>query len=46
WGTVLAKAPEKESVIFAEIDLSLQEKIRKNLPSLSHMRKDLFGFIK
>jgi len=46
WGTVLAKAPEKECVIIAEIDLSLQETIRKNLPSLSHMRKDLLGFIK
>ncbi|MFQ6066879.1 MAG: carbon-nitrogen hydrolase family protein [bacterium] len=42
WGTILAKAPEKESLIFAEIDLSYQQKIRKNLPSLSHMRKDLF----
>lgn len=42
WGTVLATAPEKESVIFAEIDLSQQKIIRKNLPSLSHMRKDLF----
>lgn len=42
WGTVLAIAPEKESVIFAEIDLSQQKIIRKNLPSLSHMRKDLF----
>ncbi len=42
WGTVLTKAPEKESVIFAEIDLSFQETIRKNLPSLSHIRKDLW----
>jgi predicted amidohydrolase len=42
WGTVLAKAPEKECVIITEIDLSLQKTIRKNLPSLSHMRKDLF----
>lgn len=42
WGTVLAKAPERETVIFAEIDLSYQQKIRENLPSLSHMRKDLF----
>ncbi len=46
WGTVLAKAPEKESVILAEIDLSFQETIRKNLPSLSHMRKELSGFVK
>ena len=42
WGTVLARAPEKECVIFAEIDLSLQEAIRKNLPSFSHIRGDLF----
>lgn len=42
WGAVLATAPEKEGVIFAEIDLSQQEIIRKNLPSLSHIRKDLF----
>lgn len=42
WGTVLGKAPEKECVIIAEVDLSLQEKIRKNLPSLSHSRADLF----
>lgn len=42
WGTILAKAPEKETVIFAEVDPSYQQKIRENLPSLSHMRKDLF----
>jgi len=42
WGTILAKAPEKEGVIFARIDLSYQQKIQESLPSLSHRRKDLF----
>ena len=42
WGTVLAKAPEKETVILAIVDLSYQRKIRENLPCLSHMRKELF----
>jgi len=41
WGIVLAKASERETIIFAQIDLSYQQKIRENLPSLSHIRKDL-----
>jgi len=44
WGTVLSKAPDRETVIFANIDLSYQEKIRKDFPSLSHMREDIFTF--
>ncbi|RLE15202.1 carbon-nitrogen hydrolase family protein [Candidatus Aerophobetes bacterium] len=44
WGTILTKAPEKECVIFAEVDLSYQQEVRKNLPSLSHIRKDIFNF--
>jgi Predicted amidohydrolase len=42
WGTVLAQAPEKESIIYAQIDLSYQEKVRAALPCLSHLRTDLF----
>ena len=42
WGTVLAKAPEKETVILAIVDLSYQRRIRENLPCLSHMRRELF----
>lgn len=44
WGASLAKAPEKETVIFAQVDLSYQQKVRKNLPSLSHIREDIFNF--
>jgi len=36
------KKAERFVFLATEIDLSLQEKIRKNLPSLSHIRKDLF----
>ncbi|MBE0478042.1 carbon-nitrogen hydrolase family protein, partial [Candidatus Aerophobetes bacterium] len=43
WGTVLAVASEKEMVIFAEIDISYQQKIRENIPSLSHVRDDIFN---
>jgi len=42
WGIVLAKASDKEMVIYSEIDLLYQNKVRKELPSLSHIRKDIF----
>lgn len=43
WGTILAQAPEKETIIYAPIDLSYQQKIRETLPCLSHRRDDLFS---
>ena len=43
WGTILAQAPEKETIIYAPIDLSYQQKIRETLPCLSHRRNDLFS---
>jgi len=42
WGIVLSKAPDKESVIFADIDYSYQQEIREKLPSLRHRREDIF----
>lgn len=44
WGIVLSKATERETVIFGEVDLDYQEKIRRNMPCLSHKRQDLFVF--
>jgi len=38
WGTVLATAPDKVGIAFAEIDLSRLESLRKNLPCLTHDR--------
>jgi predicted amidohydrolase len=43
WGTVIARAPEQECVIFADIDYDYQEKVRAQLPSLQHRRPDVYG---
>ncbi len=42
WGTVLARAPNMESVAIAEIDLDYLEAARKNLPSLTHRRQGMY----
>ena len=36
WGTVLAQAPDEETVIFAELDRARLREIRRNLPSLAN----------
>ena len=38
WGTVLATAPDTETVIYAELDFAMQDRIRKELPVLDHIR--------
>jgi len=43
WGTVLAGAPDTETVIVAELDLASLREIRRRLPSLSHRRTDVYG---
>lgn len=42
WGMVLARAPERECVIVADIDYDAQEKVRGQLPSLQHRRPDIY----
>ena len=37
WGTPLARAADRETVIFAEIDRDYQERVRRQLPSLTHI---------
>ncbi len=44
WGNVIAKASDKETLIYGEIDLNFQKKIRSELPSLLHRREDIFNF--
>src|SRR3954447_14714528 len=36
WGEVLAKAPDEECVITAELDLARQDEVREQLPSLAN----------
>ncbi len=38
WGTVLAEAPDSECFVAADLDLSEQERVRSELPSLANRR--------
>ena len=42
WGTVLARAPERECVVVAEVDYAAQDKVRAELPSLKHRRPAVY----
>jgi deaminated glutathione amidase len=42
WGVVLAKAPDEECFVAAELDLAAQEKIRERLPSLASRRPEAY----
>jgi len=42
WGTVLARAPNFESAVVSEIDLQYLNKVRTNLPSLTHRRDGIY----
>lgn len=42
WGTVLAKAPDTEGVITAELDFDYLMKVRKELPSLAHRQPEVY----
>ena len=42
WGRVLAKAKDNENIIYAEVDLSLLETIRAEIPLFKHRRTDLY----
>jgi deaminated glutathione amidase len=42
WGTVLAQAPDEETVIAAELDRAWLEEVRRRLPSLSQRRPEAY----
>ncbi len=42
WGAVLAQAPERECVIYADFDAEYLEEVRRRIPVLSHERPDIF----
>jgi predicted amidohydrolase len=42
WGIVLAQASDRPSVILANLDAELLDEVRRDLPALEHVRKDLF----
>ncbi len=41
WGEVLAQVPDGEGIAVAAIDLERQARLRRELPALSHRRRDL-----
>jgi len=38
WGRILARAPDMAAIIYAEIDLAYLQKIRQELPALTHRK--------
>lgn len=42
WGVVLAQAPERECVVFAEFDPGYLEDVRSRIPVHTHRRTELF----
>ena len=43
WGLVLAQAPDRETVITADLDLAAQDDIRRRLPALAGRRPHAYG---
>jgi len=44
WGVVLAMAPDRETHVVADLDLSQQEEIRRRLPSLANRRPEAYAW--
>ena len=42
WGNIINQMDEKEGYIISELDLSLVDKVRKELPLLAHRRHDMY----
>lgn len=42
WGEVQARLGSEEGILLAEIDFSLEKKVRRELPLLKHRRRDLY----
>ena len=41
WGQILAQAPDRETIVTANLDLDYLDDIRRRLPCLDHLREDL-----
>lgn len=42
WGTIINQGDEKEEIVYAELDLSVIDKTRQELPLLEHRRLDIY----
>jgi predicted amidohydrolase len=44
WGLVLARAPDAETAIVADLDFDTVQSVRKRIPALTHRRTDVYGW--
>ena len=44
WGTILATAPDTETVITADVDLAYLQKVRRQVPSLANRMPDRYAW--
>ncbi|MBV9335991.1 MAG: carbon-nitrogen hydrolase family protein [Solirubrobacterales bacterium] len=44
WGLVLAQAPDLETVIVAELDFDVLQRVRRRIPALTHRRPEAYGW--
>jgi predicted amidohydrolase len=44
WGLVLACAPDTETAIVAELDMSRLQEVRRRLPALTHRRPEIYSY--
>jgi deaminated glutathione amidase len=42
WGTILAQAPDEETVITAELDRARVDEVRRQLPSLANRQPEAY----
>jgi omega-amidase len=42
WGRIIAQAGQEEGILWAELDFSLNEQIRREIPFYKHRRRDLY----
>ena len=42
WGNVISQAGEKEELRITQIDLSLCDRVREQIPVLQHLRNDVY----
>jgi len=42
WGTILAQAPDRPGVVLADLDSKVLERVRGGIPTLAHVRRDIF----
>ena len=42
WGQVVDKLDENEGILYVDLDMAKVEKVRRELPLLKHLRRDLY----